>query len=51
VDKKKTRKITQEHFPKLPQVEQLFNIYENKQNDVMVTKVCFLKKKDKGDGF
>jgi hypothetical protein len=50
-DNKKTRKITQEHFPKLSQVEQLINIYENKHNDIRVTKVWFLKKKDKGDGF
>jgi hypothetical protein len=35
----------------LPQVEQLINIYENLHNDIRVTKVWFLKKKDKGDGF
>jgi hypothetical protein len=42
VDKKKTRKITQEHFPKLPQVEQLIKIFKNENNDVRVTKVWFL---------
>jgi hypothetical protein len=51
VNKKKTRKIKHEHFPKLPHVEQLINIYENLHNDIRVTKVWFLKKKDKGDGF
>jgi hypothetical protein len=51
VDKKKLRKITQEHFLKLPQVEQLIKIFEIKHNDVWVTKVWFLKKKDKGDRF
>ncbi len=51
VDKKKIRKITQEHFLKLPQVEQLIKIFEIKYNDVWVPKVWFLKKKDKGDGF
>ncbi len=51
VDKQKTRKITQENFPKLPQVEQLINIYESKHNDIRATKVWFLKKKDKGDRF
>jgi hypothetical protein len=35
----------------LLQVEQLINIYENKHNDIKVTKVWFLKKKDKGDRF
>ncbi len=51
VNKKKSRKITREHFPKLPQVEQLINIYENLHNDIRVTKVWFLKKNDKGDRF
>ncbi len=51
LNKKKTRKITQEHFPNLLQVEQLINIYENLHNDIRVTEVWFLKKKDKGDGF
>ncbi len=51
VDNKKTRKITQEHFPKLRQVEQLINIYENLHNDMRVTNVWFLKRKDKGDRF
>ena len=43
VDKKKIRKIKQEYFPKLPQVEQLINIYENLHNDIRVTKVWFLR--------
>jgi hypothetical protein len=47
--KKKTRKITQEQFPKLPQVEQLINVYENLHNDIRVTEVWFLEKKHKGD--
>ena len=51
VIKKKTRKIKHEHFTKLPHIEQLINIYENLHNDIRVTKVWFLKKKDKGDGF
>ncbi len=38
-NKKKTRKIKHEHFPKLPHVEQLINIYENLHNDIRVTKV------------
>ncbi len=50
VSKKKTRKIKHENFPKLPHVEQLINIYENLHNDMRVTEVWFLKKKDKGDG-
>ncbi len=49
VNKKKTRKIKHQHFPKLLQVEQLINIYENLHNDIRATKVWFLKKKDKGD--
>ncbi len=48
---KEDQKISPKHIPKLPQVEQLINIYENKHNDIRVTKVWFLKKKDKGDGF
>ncbi len=51
MDKKKTRRISQEHFPKLLKVEQLIKIFENKHNDIRVTKVWFLKKKDKGDRF
>ncbi len=51
VNKKKTRKIKHEHFPKLPHVVQLINIYENLHNDIRVTEAWFLKKKDKGDGF
>ncbi len=38
-------------LPKLLQVEQLTKIFENKHNNLRVTKVWFLKKKDKGDGF
>ncbi len=49
--KKKTRKITQEHFPKLRQVEQQIIIYENIHNDIRVTEVQLLKKKDEGDEF
>ena len=51
VNKKKTRKIQHEHFPKLPHVQQLIKIFENLHNDMRVTEVWFLKKKDKSDGF
>ncbi len=51
VNKKKTRKIKHEHFPKLPHVQQLIKIFENLHNGMRVTEVWFLKKKDKGDGF
>jgi hypothetical protein len=51
VNKKKTRKIKHEHFTKLPHVEQLINIFENLHNDMRVTEVRFLEKKDIGDGF
>jgi hypothetical protein len=51
VNKKKTRKIKHDHFPKLPHVQQLIKIFENLHNDMRVTEVWFLKKKDKGDGF
>jgi hypothetical protein len=51
VNKKKTRKIKHEHFPKLPHVQKLINIFEKIQDDRRVTEVWFLKKKDKGDGF
>jgi hypothetical protein len=51
VIKKKTRKIKHDHFPKLPHVQQLIKIFENLHNDMRVTEVWFLKKKDKGDGF
>jgi hypothetical protein len=51
VNKKKTRKIQHEHFPKLPHVQQLIKIFENLYNDMRVTEVWFLKKKDKCDGF
>jgi hypothetical protein len=49
VSKKKTRKTKHEYFPKLPHVKQLIKIFENLHNDMKVTKVWFLKKKDKGD--
>jgi hypothetical protein len=48
VNKKKTRKIKHEHFPKLPHVQQLIKIFKNLHNDM---RVWFLKKKDKGDIF
>jgi hypothetical protein len=51
VKKKKTRKIQHEHFPKLPCIQQLIKIFENLRNDMRVTEVWFLKKKDKNDGF
>jgi hypothetical protein len=51
VDKSKTRKIVQEHFPKFLQVKQLIKIFKNRHDDIRVTKVWFLKKKDKGDRF
>jgi hypothetical protein len=51
VNKKKTRKIQHEHFPKLPHVQQLIKIFENLHNDMRVTEDWFLKKKDKGDEF
>ena len=51
VNKKKTRIIKHDHFPKLPHVQQLIKIFENLHNDMRVTEVWFLKKKDKGDGF
>ncbi len=50
-NKKKTRKIQHEHFPKLPHVQQLTKLFENLHNDMRVTEVWFLKKKDKGGGF
>ncbi len=51
VNKKKTRKIQHEQFPRLPHVQQLIKIFENLHNDMRVKQVWFLKKKDKGDGF
>jgi hypothetical protein len=51
VNKKKTRKIQYEHFPQLPHVQQLIKIFENLHNNMRVTEVWFLKKKDEGDGF
>jgi hypothetical protein len=49
VNKKKTRKIKHDRFPKLPRVQQLIKIFENLHNDMRVTEVWFFKKKDKGD--
>jgi hypothetical protein len=49
VNKTKTRKIKHEHFAKLPHVQQLIKIFENVDDDMRVTEVWFLKKKDKGD--
>jgi hypothetical protein len=52
VNKKKTRKIQHEHFPKLQHVQKLIKIFENLHNDMRVTEIWFLKKKkDTGDGF
>jgi hypothetical protein len=51
VNKKKTRIIKHDHFPKLPHVQQLIKILENLHNDMRITEIWFLKKKDKGDGF
>jgi hypothetical protein len=51
VNKMKTRKIQHEHFPKLPHVQQLSKIFESLHNEMRVTEVWFLKKKDKCDGF
>ncbi len=42
VNKKKTRKINYDHFPKLPHVQQLINISENLHN-MRVTEIWFLK--------
>jgi hypothetical protein len=50
-EKKEDQKIQHEHFPKLPHVQQLIKIFENLHNDMRVTEVWFLKKKDKCDGF
>jgi hypothetical protein len=50
-EQKEDQKIQHEHFPKLPHVEQLIKTFENLHNDMRVTEVWFLKKKDKGDGF
>jgi hypothetical protein len=46
VNKKKIRKIKHEHFPKLPHVQQLINIFEKLHNDIRVTEIWFIKKKD-----
>jgi hypothetical protein len=50
-NKKKTRKIKHEHLPKVPHVQQQIKIFEILHNDMRVTEVGFLEKKDKGDGF
>ncbi len=49
VNKKKIRKIKDEYIPKLPHVQQLIKIFVNLHDDMRVTEVWFLKKKDKGD--
>ncbi len=51
VNKKKTRKIQHEHLPKLPHVQQMIKLFEILHNDMRVTEVWFLKKKDKGNRF
>ncbi len=51
MNKKKTRKIKHEHFPKLPHVQHFINIFENLNDDIRVIAVWFLKKKDTSDGF
>jgi hypothetical protein len=51
VNKKKTRKIKHEHFPKLPHVQKLIKIFANLHNDMRVTEVWLLKEKYIGDGF
>ncbi len=48
VNKKMTRKKHYQ-FPKLPHVQQLIKTFENLHNDMRVTEVWFLKKKDKCD--
>ncbi len=50
-EQKEDQKIKHDHFPKLPHVQQLIKIFENLHNNMRVTEVWFLKKKDKGDGF
>jgi hypothetical protein len=47
VNKKKTRKIKHEHFPKLPHVQQLIKIFENIHNDMSFTEVWFLERRMK----
>ncbi len=47
----KTRKITEEHFGDLPDVDKLIKIFQKRHNDVHVVQVWFLKKKDHEDGF
>jgi hypothetical protein len=50
VNKKKTKKIKHEHFPKLPHVQQLINEFENLHNDKRVTEVWFLNSLSAMDG-
>jgi hypothetical protein len=50
-DQKEDQKLKHDHFPKLPHVQQLIKKIENLHNDMKVTEVWFLKKKDKGDRF
>ncbi len=42
-NKKKTRKIKHEHFPKLPHVQQLIKIFEILHNHMRVIEVWLLK--------
>jgi hypothetical protein len=42
VSKKKTRKIQHEHFPKVPHVQQLIKIFENLDNDIMLSQTVLL---------
>jgi hypothetical protein len=51
VNKKKTRKIKHEYFPKLPHAQQLIKIFENLHNDMRVTEIWLRKKKNKCNGF
>ncbi len=51
VNKKEDQKIQHEHLPKLPHDQQLIRIFEDLHNDMRVTEVWILKKKDKGDEF
>ncbi len=48
-EQKEDQKNKHEHFPNLPHVQQLIKIFENLHNDMRVTEVWFLEKKDKGD--
>jgi hypothetical protein len=47
VNKKKTRKIKHEHFPKLPHVQQLIKIFENLHNECGLQRYGFLRRRIK----